>query len=205
MKKKVYLETTIVSYLASSPSRDLVVAAHQEITREWWEEQRRSFDVYISQVVLDESGDGDREAAKRRLDLIGAIPVLVATEDVAALAEKLIAEGPIPQEAADDALHIAFAAVHGMDFLLTWNCKHLANAQLLTVARRSIRDIASERLRVPGYLYAGGTHGGWQCIRIQSSKRFVVSKRHGPSVLIMIFAPWSARCAQISARIGIGW
>ena len=131
MKKKVYLETTIVSYLVSRPSRDLVVVAHQEITREWWEEQRRSFDVYVSQVVLDEVGDGDREAAKRRRDLIRSIPVLVVTEDVAALAEKLVGDGPIPQEAADDALHIALAAVHGMDFLLTWNCKHLANAQLL--------------------------------------------------------------------------
>jgi predicted nucleic acid-binding protein len=129
MKKRVYLETTIVSYLASRPSRDLVVAAHQEITREWWEKRRKAFAVYISQVVLDESSSGDREAAKRRFDLVASVPVLAVTEDVAELAERLIDDGPIPREAADDALHIAVAAVHGIDFLLTWNCKHLANAQ----------------------------------------------------------------------------
>ena len=131
MKKSVYLETTIVSYLASRPSRDLVLAAHQQITREWWEGRRGSFDLYVSQVVLDEAGDGDQGAARRRLDLVMSLAVLDITEDVVALAEKLISEGPLPREAADDAFHIALAAVHGMDFLLTWNCTHLANAQLL--------------------------------------------------------------------------
>lgn len=131
MKKRVYLETTIVSYLTSRPSRDLVLAAHQEITREWWEGRRKSFDVYVSQVVLAEAGDGDQDAARRRLEMVSSLPVLDVTRDVVTVAERLIREGPLPQEAADDAFHIAVAAVHGMDFLLTWNCRHLANAQLL--------------------------------------------------------------------------
>ena len=130
MKKRIYIETTIVSYLTARPSRDLIQAARQEITREWWDERRAMFDLYISQVVLNEAGEGDVNAARRRLEFVSEIPLLDITDDVIALADALIAEGPLPPKAGDDAFHLALAAVHGMDFLVTWNCKHLANAQL---------------------------------------------------------------------------
>lgn len=131
MKQKVYIETTIPSYLAARPSRDLVIAGNQELTHEWWMDQRPSFDLYISQFVLDEAGIGDADAARRRLDVLDGICELKITEEAGRLTEKLLRERVVPQKAATDAAHIAVAAVNGMDFLLTWNCKHIANAQML--------------------------------------------------------------------------
>ncbi len=130
MKPKVYIETTIPSYLAARPTRDLIVAAHQEITRQWWLERRDQFDVFISQFVINEAGGGDREAAKERLRLLDGIAVLEVSDKVTSLAELLIARSVVPPRAAADAAHIAVAAVHAMDFLMTWNCAHLANAMM---------------------------------------------------------------------------
>ncbi len=137
--KCVYLETTITSYLASRPSRDLVIAARQEITREWWEERRDNYALYVSQVVVDEAGDGDPEAAKRRLAVLEGVDLLETTDAAIDLAEALIDEGAVPEKAADDALHIAIATVHEMDILLTWNCKHIANADTLGSIGKLIR------------------------------------------------------------------
>src|SRR5580704_12002146 len=128
MNSSVYLETTIPSYLTSRPSRDLIVAGHQQITLDWWETQRGAFELYISQLVLDEIGTGDRSAARERLRVVNDLPLLDITSEVAELASSLLASGRIPRKAATDAAHIAIAAVHGMDFLLTWNCAHIANA-----------------------------------------------------------------------------
>jgi hypothetical protein len=130
MKPKVYLETTIPSYLTSRPSRDLVTAAHQQITREWWDTRRHAFDLFVSQIVLDEAGAGDAEAAARRLAVLTPLPLLNPREEEAELAQALIAQIPLPASAAADALHIAIAVVNGMDYLLTWNCTHIANAAL---------------------------------------------------------------------------
>ncbi len=130
MKPKVCLETTIPSYLMARPSRDLVTAAHQQITREWWETRRQDFDLFISQMVIDEASAGDREAAARRLEIVAALPLLDPREEGAELTQALIADVPLPESAAADALHIAIAVVNGMDFLLTWNCTHIANAAL---------------------------------------------------------------------------
>jgi hypothetical protein len=130
MKPRVYIETTIPSYLAARPTRDLIVAAHQEITRQWWLERRNRFDLFISQFVINEAGGGDREAAKERLRLLHGIAVLEISGQVTSLAELLIARSVIPPRAAADAAHIAVAAVHAMDFLVTWNCAHLANAMM---------------------------------------------------------------------------
>ena len=130
-KRSVYIETSVVSYLASRPSRDLVVAARQEVTRDWWDRRRGHFDLYVSQFVADEAGDGDRDAAAQRLERLAGIPRLEATLGVKALAQALLREGVVPQKAATDAAHIAVASVHGVDFLLTWNCKHLANAEIM--------------------------------------------------------------------------
>jgi hypothetical protein len=131
MKPKVYIETTIPSYLAARTSRDLVIAGNQELTHEWWAEQRASFELYISQFVLDEAGIGDAGAARRRLEILADIQELKITDEAGVLTEKLLKEGGVPRKAATDAAHIAVAAVNGMDFLLTWNCKHIANARML--------------------------------------------------------------------------
>jgi predicted nucleic acid-binding protein len=139
MKKSVYLETTISSYLASRPSRDLILAAHQAITREWWERRREDFDLYVSQYVVDEAGDGDSEAAARRLRALEGIPVLETTAAVVSLGEALVRARVVARRAAIDALHLAVASVHGMDILLTWNCKHLANAERVPEILRVIR------------------------------------------------------------------
>jgi len=126
----VYLETSVISYLVSRPSRDLVVAAHQQITRQWWEECRASFQLYVSQMVIQEAGSGDPAAAQRRLEELAGIPLLGLTDEAQALARELIVNGAVPEQAVEDALHIALATVHGIDYLLTWNCRHIANAQM---------------------------------------------------------------------------
>jgi predicted nucleic acid-binding protein len=140
MKKRVYIETSIPSYLTARPSRDLIQAARQQITNEWWEDRRREFDLFVSQYVLDEAGDGDIIAAKRRLEFLDGLPLLETTEDAIELGEALITEKAIPQKAVTDALHIAIATVHEMNILLTWNCKHLANAEILEEVTRVLRS-----------------------------------------------------------------
>jgi PIN domain len=141
MKPKIYLETTIPSYLAAWPSRDLLVAAHQQITRAWWESRRPHFDLYVSELVLTEARAGDAEVASRRLDLLAGIPLLPPGDEILELAEDLIAGGAIPRKAERDAAHIAFATVYGCEYLLTWNCTHIANAEL----NRAIRRVVEQR------------------------------------------------------------
>ena len=127
MKPSVYIESSIPSYLTARASRDLVKAAHQQITQEWWEDKYR-FDLYVSEVVIQEITQGNEDAAQRRLAAVDNIPALALDEDALALAQKLISMHLLPDKALLDALHIALAANNGMDYLLTWNCKHLANA-----------------------------------------------------------------------------
>ena len=138
MKQRVYPETTIVSYVTARPSRDLILAAHQEVTRQWWEERRGHFEIYVSQLVSDEAGRGDVEAVRKRQEVLKAIVSLAVTEDAIALASRLTEEHALPSEAGADALHIAVAAVNGMDFLMTWNCRHIANMELLPAIRRTL-------------------------------------------------------------------
>jgi predicted nucleic acid-binding protein len=139
MKAKAYIETSIVSYLTASHSRDLVLAAHQEVTRDWWA-RRGTFELFASQFVLDEAAAGDKDAAASRLAALAETAVLEVTEDAIVLAEKLISGGGLPSQARVDALHISMAAVHGMDYLLTWNCRHIANATL----RGKIEELCRE-------------------------------------------------------------
>ncbi|MHB9025462.1 MAG: type II toxin-antitoxin system VapC family toxin [Armatimonadota bacterium] len=128
MRPRVYIETSVVSYLKGRASSDAVVAAHQKLTSEWWEERSPLFDLLISEVVLQEAAVGDSKAASSRLEALSQFKVLTITEEAVSMAQLLVTQGPIPREHAVDALHIAIAAVNGMDYLLTWNCKHLANA-----------------------------------------------------------------------------
>jgi predicted nucleic acid-binding protein len=130
MKPRLYLETTIPSYLTAWPSRDLVRAAHQQITRDWWDRRRAEFELYISQVVLRECQAGDATAAAERLKILQDLPLLEQTEEATRLAQALVDRVPLPERAAVDALHVAIAAVHGVEYLLTWNCTHIANATL---------------------------------------------------------------------------
>jgi hypothetical protein len=127
----VYLQTTFISYLVSRPSRDLLVAAHQQTTKDWWLERRQNFECYVSQVLLDEVSAGDPEEAKTRMAMISGFPVLEITEEAESLTAAIIGTGAIPSHAVRDAAHIAIATVNDMDYLLTWNCKHLANAQII--------------------------------------------------------------------------
>lgn len=129
MKATLYLETTIISYLTALPSHDLVRAAHQQVTRDWWM-TRPAFDLYVSQFVLDEAGAGDAEAAQRRLAALTGIPLLDLTPDVRLIAGEILRLGGMPAKAYVDAVHVAVAGAHGIDYLLTWNCTHIANPML---------------------------------------------------------------------------
>ena len=144
MRPRLYLETTVPSYLTSRPSRDLIIAGHQQITRDWWENRRQDFQVYISQLVLDEAGAGDPVAARQRLRALQFLPLLDITLEVAELTSGILASGKIPRNAATDAAHIAIAAVHGMDFLVTWNCAHIANAAIVRALASICREHACE-------------------------------------------------------------
>ncbi|MEX0720945.1 MAG: type II toxin-antitoxin system VapC family toxin [Balneolaceae bacterium] len=130
MKSKIYIETSVISYLTSRTSRDLVTAARQQLTTEWWESKRREYALFVSQPVISEASDGDRNAAKKRLSVINKVPLLDVTEEAVELAKFLIEETPFPENATIDALHIAIGCVHEMDFILTWNFKHIANAAI---------------------------------------------------------------------------
>lgn len=129
MGPTVYIETTIPSYLTAWPSRDLVRAAHQQITREWWD-RRVAFELRSSRLVVEECRAGDPEAAALRLAAMTGVPLLELTVDAAVLADALLRGVPLPDRAAADALHVATAAVHRVRYLLTWNCAHLANVVL---------------------------------------------------------------------------
>jgi len=128
--ESVYLESSFISYLVSRPSRDLVVAAHQQVTRDWWERRRAAFRCVISQVVLDEISAGDQIEVEKRLHAVELLDILAAVKEAESLAATIMATGVLPQQAVRDAAHIAVATVHNVQYLLTWNCKHLANAQI---------------------------------------------------------------------------
>ncbi|QLE39527.1 type II toxin-antitoxin system VapC family toxin [Nostoc sp. C052] len=130
MSETVYIKTSIVGYLTARPSNNLILMANLEATREWWDTRRDQFMLYISQVVLDEVARGDTEIATKRLEIVRDFPLLEVSEAVQNLAAQFIAKSSLPPKAADDALHIAAATVYGLDYLLTWNCKHIANAQI---------------------------------------------------------------------------
>lgn len=144
MKPKIYLETSVVSYLTSRPSRDLIVAANQQITQEWWQVRRIGFELYVSQLVIQEAGAGDPNAAQQRLAIIAEMPLLELDEEALFFAERLVQDGPLPQQAVEDALHIAVATLNGIDYLLTWNFKHLANATIRYKIEQICRQLGYE-------------------------------------------------------------
>ncbi len=134
MKASVYIETTIVSYLTARPTRDALKAARQRITREWWAKQRPLFACYVSKPVLEEIACGETAMATKRVAAVRDMPTLAVSDLAAGIAADLLRRGYLPPKAAMDALHVAVAAASGMEFLLTWNCTHIANAQVEKMA-----------------------------------------------------------------------
>lgn len=140
MKQKIYIETSIVSYYTARPSRDLIIAARQEITHEIWPTLKEEFDIYISALVIQEASHGDRIAAKKRMDALTGIPVLEIKNDVKDIALSLIRESAMPPNSQEDALHIAVASANGIEFLLTWNFSHINNAFTKTKITKTIES-----------------------------------------------------------------
>ena len=133
---RIYIESTIPSYVVARPARDLIQAARQQLTRDWWDLQREQHELFTSQVVLDEVAFGERAMAQLRLDLLDGVPLLQVTDEVKALARKVLASGLLPATADRDAAHIALASAYEMDILLSWNCRHIANAAIQARLRK---------------------------------------------------------------------
>jgi len=127
--RKVYIETSVISYLTARPSKTILGAAHQQITLVWWENSNQ-YELLVSESVLRECEAGDPDAAKKRLDVLTDIPLLLISEQALNIAVALVEQGIVPSKAAEDALHIAVATVYGVDYLLTWNCRHIANPEI---------------------------------------------------------------------------
>jgi predicted nucleic acid-binding protein len=136
---KVYLETSVVSYITSRLARDIVVLAHQQLTRDWWELRRGEFDLYTSEVVAAESERGDPEAARARRTILQQTKQLSASPAAEQLVPALLQATGLPAKALADMAHIALATVHGMQYLLTWNCKHIANAAVQRMVVQTCR------------------------------------------------------------------
>ena len=146
MKPTIYIETSVVSYLTAKPSRDLIVAAHQQITHEWWKKALMHYAPYISPIVLEEISRGDSSAAKLRLEKVSLFPVLEVIPQVQKLAMLYFAKSAIPDKVRADSYHLALAAWHGIDYLVSWNCIHIVNGRI----RRVIEEInARQGIRTP--------------------------------------------------------
>ena len=144
MKQRIYMKTSIVSYLAARPSRDLISAARQQITHEWWLRRRTAFEVYVSELMIAEASAGDPEAAARRGSYLSDLEVLDISVEETELARRILETAHLPRAAMADALHVAVAACNGMDFLLTWNSAHIADAEL--------RPLIDQACRGSGYV-----------------------------------------------------
>jgi len=156
----VYLETSIISYLAARPSRDVIIAGHQQATYEWWFAERSNFSIYSSSLVLREASFGDAMAASTRLQWLEGVHLLAVTPEAEEFAKVLLHRMALPAKAAADALHIATATAHQINFLLTWNCKHIANAVNRPHIERVCRECGFEPpiLCTPDELIGGTNH-----------------------------------------------
>lgn len=129
MKPKVYVETSVISYLAARTSRDVIIAGRQAATHDWWENHRQRFEVFVSALVEQEIGRGNPEQSRARLEVVATIESIAVSSAAVAISEALLSSAAIPGHCEDDALHIGIATVQGVDFLLTWNFKHINNAR----------------------------------------------------------------------------
>jgi predicted nucleic acid-binding protein len=138
---RVYIETSIVSYLRQRQSTQVVAAARQLLTRRWWINERTSYELVTSQYVIDEAADGDPQIAQERLDLLLDVPLLQLGPEIDDIASEIMSRAILPAKAQVDALHIATAVHHRIDYLLTWNCTHIANARILPKIHRVLVDL----------------------------------------------------------------
>ena len=137
----VYIETSIVSYLRQRASSQVVMAARQLLTHQWWVHERANYDLVISQYVIDEASAGDATLAAERLQSLEGIPLLPLDPDIALIADEIMARAILPPKARTDALHIAIVAHHRIQYLLTWICRHIANAKILPRIREVLTDL----------------------------------------------------------------
>ncbi len=140
MSKTVYIETSILGYLTARPTDNLILAANIKVTQDWWDEYRSSLVLYASEIVEDEAAMGDSKIAAQRLNLLQSLTFLDLTEEAVELAQEFLRQSNLPPKASNDALHMALATVYDLDYLLTWNCKHMANAKI----QRKLSQISSE-------------------------------------------------------------
>ena len=140
MIESVYIESSVISYLTARLSQDVVITARQAITENWWENHKSKYELFISGLVVQEISKGDHEAAEKRLKAIAGIPLLGTSEEAVKLAEELLAQGAVPPNSEEDALHIAIAAASGISFLLTWNFKHINNAHTKTIISSVVEE-----------------------------------------------------------------
>jgi hypothetical protein len=131
MKPSIYLESSVISYFVARPSQDIITRGHQETTHQWWNSQLPRYDVFVSELVLNEIGSGDSDAAQKRTQAVHAFEVVRISQDAIDLASKYVAELPLLRDAEADALHLALAVLNNVNFLVTWNCKHIARGSVL--------------------------------------------------------------------------
>ena len=158
MKPRVYVETTVISYLTARPARDVVVAGHQQSTRDWWTTAADRYELVVSELVREEAGLGDPDAVRARLSVVASLATLDATAEAETLAEVLVHTAAVPQAAIPDAAHIAFAAANGVEYLVTWNFRHIANAD--KAAHRVC--LSARRFPTSCNLHSRGIDGGHQ-------------------------------------------
>lgn len=145
-RPSVYIETSLLSYLAARPSSNLIVAAQQELSRQWWELRRSEYQLFVSKLVLEESNRGDPDAARRRLEYAADMPLLELDDETYRLSRMFLDSGTIPIKAQADAAHVAVATRHNVEYVLTWNCRHIANA---TIKRRLAALLWREGYEIP--------------------------------------------------------
>ena len=140
MSETIYIETSIFGHLTARPTDNLIVAANIKITQDWWNEHRSSFTLYASEIVENEAAKGDPTIAAQRLNLLQSLMLLELTEEAFELSQAFLSQSNLPSKASNDSLHIALATVYSLDYLLTWNCRHMANAQI----QRKLAQISSD-------------------------------------------------------------
>ncbi len=133
---RVYIESSVISYMVARPSRDIVVLGHQQVTQEWWKKSLPWFEACVSPIVIEEVSAGDKTLSKRRLELVRPFTMLQLTDQAELLVGSYIRGGFLPEKALRDALHIAIAAVHEIEYLVTWNCRHIANGEIIRMISR---------------------------------------------------------------------
>jgi hypothetical protein len=144
MKRRVYIETSVVSYYTGRASRDVVIAGHQQATQDFWPLLSQDLLPHVSALVVKEAGKGSPELARKRLDAIGSFPVLASTPEAERLAQDILDARGIPAEYPEDALHIAIAAMGGMEFIVTWNFAHINNPFTKIMIRQAVENAGYE-------------------------------------------------------------